>query len=175
MPYYRFIVPSLLFFAGVLFISSCYRSVDSYRKEYRDPALFGEWLNPDGVEEIRRDSLLIERGGLSCDHRSYIVGMNYLPNGDAICLYAVYEEGSVKPTLERKRSAVYYTKDNKLYQVSHGFKGSAPSHVVEGYEVKGDTLYMKSTDPQGLKWLRVYKRQKVTADMLPKRPAPKDK
>ena len=100
-------------------------------------------------------------------HSRFCVGVAFLANGDDVGVYAKYEDGSETPKLSRKYTGVYYTKGSGFYSVSAGPSWSAPSHIVEEYEVKGDTLYL---GPQSSFMRRVFKRQKVTEDLLPKRP-----
>ena len=155
----------ILFLVGLFSFSSCYRGPQSYRKEYRDPDLFGEWKSISVIEKMQTDVQYLEEGIRT--HFAFPVGVAFLANGDDVGVYAEYEDGSETPKLTRKYLGVYYTKGSGLYSVSAGPKGSAPSHIVQEYEVKGDTLYL---NPQSPYMRRVYKRQKVTVDLLPKRP-----
>ena len=155
----------VLFLVGLFWFSSCYRGPQSYRKEYRDPALFGEWIDIDEIERMHTDAEYFENTIRT--HSRFCVGVAFLANGDDVGVYAKYEDGSETPKLSRKYTGVYYTKGSGLYRVFAGLSWSAPSHIVQEYEVKGDTLYL---GPQSSFMRRVFKRQKVTEDLLPKRP-----
>ena len=155
----------VLFLVGLFWFSSCYRGPQSYRKEYRDPALFGEWMKIGEIERMHTDAEYFENTIRT--HSDFCVGVAFLANGDDVGVYAKYEDGSEIPKLTREYTGVYYTKGSGLYSVSAGPSGSAPSHIVEEYEVKGDTLYL---GPQSSFRRIVFKRQKVTEDLLPKRP-----
>ena len=155
----------ILFLVGLFWFSSCYRGPQSYRKEYRDPALFGEWIDIDEIERMHTDAEYFENTIRT--HSDFCVGVAFLANGDDVGVYAKYEDGSETPKLTREYTGVYYTKGSGLYSVSAGPSWSAPSHIVEEYEVKGDTLYL---GPQSSFRRIVFKRQRVTEDLLPKRP-----
>lgn len=160
-----FVAPLILFLVGLFWFTSCYRGPQSYRKEYRDPALFGEWIDIDEIERMHTDAEYFENTIRT--HSRFCVGVAFLANGDNVGVYAKYEDGSETPKLSRKYIGVYYTKGSGFYSVSAGPSGSAPSHIVQEYEVKGDTLYLGSQSSFGR---IVFKRQKVTEDLLPKRP-----
>lgn len=160
-----FVAPLILFLVGLFWFTSCYRGPQSYRKEYRDPALFGEWMKIDEIERMHTDAEYFENTIRT--HSDFCVGVAFLANGDNVGVYAKYEDGSETPKLSRKYIGVYYTKGSGFYSVSAGPSGSAPSHIVQEYEVKGDTLYL---GPQSSFGRIVFKRQKVTEDLLPKRP-----
>ena len=160
-----FVAPLVLFLVGLFWFSSCYRGPQSYRKEYRDPALFGEWIDIDEIERMHTDAEYFE--STIRKHSDFCVGIAFLANGDNVGVYAKYEDGSETPKLTREYLGVYYTKGNGLHRLSAGPSWSAPSHIVQEYEVKGDTLYL---GPQSSFGRIVFKRQKVTEDLLPKRP-----
>ena len=165
MQCHKFIASLVLFLVGLFCFTSCYRGPQSYRKEYRDPALFGEWMKIDEIERMHTDAEYFE--STIRKHSDFCVGIAFLANGDDVGVYAKYEDGSETPKLTREYTGVYYTKGNGLHRLSAGPSWSAPSHIVQEYEVKGDTLYL---EPQSSRMRRVYKRQKVTEDLLPKRP-----
>ena len=165
MKCYKKTVSLILFLVGLFSFSSCYRGPQSYRKEYRDPALFGEWIDIDEIERMHTDTEYFE--STTRGHSDFCVGVAFLANGDDVGVYAKYEDGSETPKLTREYLGVYYTKGSGLHRLSAGPSWSAPSHIVQEYEVKGDTLYLEPKNPRR----RIaYKRQKVTEDLLPKRP-----
>ena len=165
MQCHKFIAPLILFLVGLFWFTSCYRGPQSYRKEYRDPALFGEWIDIEEIERMHTDAEYFENTIRT--HSDFCVGIALLANGDNVAVYAEYEDGSETPKLTRKYTGVYYTKGSGLYRVFAGLSWSAPSHIVQEYEVKGDALYLGAQSS----FMRiVYKRQKVTEDLLPKRP-----
>lgn len=133
------------------------------RKKYKDPALFGEWLNIDSLQEMESDPQILEERIRR--HYQFFVGTTYLPDGSVESIYALYEKEDTFPKLIREKGGVYYTEDNRLWRISLAPEGG-PLRSVHLYEIKGDSLFL---DPHKAYMRDVYKRQTITPDLFPQR------
>ena len=87
----------VLFLVGLFWFSSCYRGPQSYRKEYRDPALFGEWIDIDEIERMHTDAEYFENTIRT--HSRFCVGVAFGSKGADVGVFGNYDAGSASPKL----------------------------------------------------------------------------